>query len=1158
MINKEIYANEPKPNRILNQGIAEVSEEYNEDALAVLRYEMETFICEGQYKKGLELVLDNFLRNLASNAPVQKGAWISGFYGSGKSHLVKMLRILWTDYIFPDGASARGIASLPDEIRDLLKELTASARRNGAGTFAAAGKMGSGGGDSVRLIVLGILFKAAGFSEQYAQARFMLWLRREGKLEAFKERIASSGKDLKSELSNLYVSPLIGKILIDLFPDQFSNIEAVQDRLVAQFTQPKDISDDELVTTIKELLNVDGKMPLTLVVLDEIQQYIGKDPKRTYQVNLVAETLCHHFKSRLMLVGTGQSALADTPDLQPLMARFPLHIPLTENDVDQVIRRNILAKKNTAEPVLKDYLSNRAGEISRHLQGTLLAHSSDDDKDLVSDYPLLPTRRRFWEHVLRSVDPTGATAQLRNQLRIVDEAVLATAQLSIGNIVAGDFIFDQIAPNLVASQALSRESFNRITTLSASTSEEERLLARILKLVFLVNKLPNDPSVDTKLRATADNIVDLLVENLDGDTEKLRQTIPSLLARLEASHDLMSLKGSAGIEYRLQTRESAEWYDEYKAHEARFKGNSNIVSIKRDERIKKWFEEHKSSFIVRQGRSNTIRAFDFIYGSRPNGDVSKRLTLWVRDGFTIAEATALAEARALNTAWPVVVVYLPDDFSNELFNALVVMEASKATLQSRGVPKEGSPGDEARKSIESRLSAAELEVQSYIEETLQRSKVWLAGGSEVTNGIGLEAQVCSALETAANRLYSKFSDSDKPEWAEVVRKAQHGDREALRAIGYVGDPSHEPVCRKVLDEIGAGKKGADIRDTFLEAPYGWTQDTIDGALYVLLANEMITAFDASNKSVSYSASTLSRQKIGQTNFYREDEPLTMTDRLALRGLYQEAGIACRPGEEVSTAATLIEILKQAAQAAGGEPPLPPRPELPLLQEIEGLMGNKKLKRLLEKKSELIADYKKWIERAALIKKRQGAWETLEKLIAKLNGIMEVQSVIEEYESIIQQRRLLAEPDPVESLIRKAAEILRHELNEKAQSYRDTYFHLAEELKSNPLWEKLSSEEWSAIFLSAKIEAPAPIDVSGPYEILKALESRSLEAWDAHIAALPSRFEQAMNAAIKKLEPKIIPIRLPSRVIKTKSEAEAWLAETRRLIEEGLERGPVSV
>ena len=85
-------------------------------------------------------------------------AWVSGFFGSGKSHLAKMLRFLWTDYIFPDdGASARGLARLPNDVRDLLKEISTLGKR-AHGLHAAAGTLGAGAGDSVRLALLGLVF----------------------------------------------------------------------------------------------------------------------------------------------------------------------------------------------------------------------------------------------------------------------------------------------------------------------------------------------------------------------------------------------------------------------------------------------------------------------------------------------------------------------------------------------------------------------------------------------------------------------------------------------------------------------------------------------------------------------------------------------------------------------------------------------------------------------------------------------------------------------------------------------------------------------------------------------------------------------------------------------------------------------------------------
>jgi hypothetical protein len=97
----------------------------------------------------VETILDKFLLNLGSKNE-QPGVWISGFYGSGKSHLAKMLRTLWTNYEFTGGAVARSIARLPSGVIDHLKELTTQGNRHG-GLHAAAGKLGAGAGDKVRL-----------------------------------------------------------------------------------------------------------------------------------------------------------------------------------------------------------------------------------------------------------------------------------------------------------------------------------------------------------------------------------------------------------------------------------------------------------------------------------------------------------------------------------------------------------------------------------------------------------------------------------------------------------------------------------------------------------------------------------------------------------------------------------------------------------------------------------------------------------------------------------------------------------------------------------------------------------------------------------------------------------------------------------------------
>ncbi|MCX7012670.1 MAG: hypothetical protein NTW86_08940 [Candidatus Sumerlaeota bacterium] len=191
MKNREIFEKDPLEREILNNGVAVVKDTESADELRTLRYEIETFVCDGQYACGLGRILHSFLSSLGR--PEQPAVWISGFYGSGKSHLPKMLRVLWIDYKFPgDGATARGLAQLPDEIKDLLRELTAQGRVAG-GLHAASGTLKAQAGENVRLSLLPIVFRSCGLPEQHPHARFVIGCGRHAMAQPDATRLSSTG-----------------------------------------------------------------------------------------------------------------------------------------------------------------------------------------------------------------------------------------------------------------------------------------------------------------------------------------------------------------------------------------------------------------------------------------------------------------------------------------------------------------------------------------------------------------------------------------------------------------------------------------------------------------------------------------------------------------------------------------------------------------------------------------------------------------------------------------------------------------------------------------------------------------------------------------------------------------------------------------------------
>ena len=84
MINRELYFRDPTTIELLNNGISKVSEiGHDERQIKILRFELETFVCDGEYARGLERILKAYLDGLGREE--QKAVWVSGFFGSGKS-----------------------------------------------------------------------------------------------------------------------------------------------------------------------------------------------------------------------------------------------------------------------------------------------------------------------------------------------------------------------------------------------------------------------------------------------------------------------------------------------------------------------------------------------------------------------------------------------------------------------------------------------------------------------------------------------------------------------------------------------------------------------------------------------------------------------------------------------------------------------------------------------------------------------------------------------------------------------------------------------------------------------------------------------------------------------------------------------------------------
>lgn len=1146
MKNREIFQRDPVVSKLRNDGVAAVTETYTEKEVETLRYELEHFVCEGQYRDGLVRILESYLGGVDST--VQPAAWVSGFYGSGKSHLLKMIRHLWADTAFKDGASARGLAHLPTEVKDLLKELSTLGKRCG-GFHAASGTLPSGGGASVRLTILEIIFRSKGLPEKLPQALLCLWLKKNGIFDKVKQSVEIAGKDFFKELQDLYVSPILSKAILSADAAFAPDEKQARATLRAQFPLVDDITTAEFIRLIREVLTVDGQIPATVIALDEVQLYIGDSAQRSTDVQEVAEAICKQLDSRVMLIGAGQTALAGSmPLLQRLKGRYTIPVELSDVDVETVTRRVVLAKRADKRKAVQDCLTLHAGEIDRQLAGTAIASRTEDRDIIVEDYPLLPVRRRFWEHALRAVDAPGTTAQLRTQLRIVHDSVKDIAEKPLGTVVPADFIFEQLQPDLLRTGVLLREIDENIRKLDDGT-KDGKLARRLCGLIFLIRKLPREQGVDIGVRATPEMLSDLLVSDLGNDGSSCRKEVPRILDKLSKEGKIIKLEDG----YSLQTREGSEWDREFRNRQSKLINDGTAVAAKRSTLLSTAFDKSISGIKLLHGKSKEPRKLVLHFGDDAPAAKGHEVPVWVRDGWGESETSVTNDARAAGSDSPILYVFIPKVSADDLRKAIVDYEAARATIDFKGTPSTDE-GREARDAMSARMSEAAARRDEIIRQVIDVSKVFQGGGTEVFQ-ITMIDKIRSAADASLDRLFPKFRDADNDKWDSVINRAKNGDEAALQAVGWNDKPDKHPVCSTIISFVGSGKKGKEIRSHFDDSPYGWSRDAVGACLIALHATGHLRAVHNGNPLTT---GQLDQAKIPVTEFRAESITLDVSQRIKLRKLYQSAGVNCKPGEESSNAGQFLAKLKELAAHAGGEPPMPPSPSTAHIDNLRGLAGNEQLSEILKNHDELVKQIKGWQTAGDMTLKRRPAWETLQKLLRHAAGQQGAADLQQQADAVRDDRRLLDASDPVPSIYKGITSILRSAINKIFDDFSATYKREMAILEANDNWKKLKTSQQTTILTGEGIDKLPTLDVSDDSALLRSLEEVSLPSWKTKTNALPQQFINAAMAAARLLEPKTQHVHLTSSTLKNSEDVKTWVSKTEKELLAKIASGPVVI
>ena len=1147
---REVLSRDPLTTKIPNDGVTKVIQPQSMQEWEVLRYELESFVCEGEYRQGLDRILSAFLTNVSQ--PQQQAVWVSGFYGSGKSHLVRVLEYLWRDVEFPDGVRARSLVTLPSDISASFVELSRMGRQEG-GLWSAAGTIGAGAG-VVRLALLGVLFRSAKLPEQYPAARLVLWLKQNGWYDDVNAAVESQGRTLPYELRNMYVSPPLAESLLEAIPGLASSPSDVRTLLREQFPRVEDITDSELHDTIADVLALQAttpdKVPLTLLVFDELQQFIGNDPQRTLHVQNVVESCATRFGSHILFVGTGQSALQANTELSKLQGRFSIRVALSDVDVEKVVREVVLRKIPDKATSVKRMLDSFSGEIDRHLAGTKIGPQPNDVQERVADYPILPVRRRLWERMLRSVDSAGTAGQLRTQLRIVHEAAREVAQKDLGAVAPADTIYWQVKSEMQESAILPRDVATVIQELNDDT-EDGRLRSRLCALIFMIGKLERDagPFV-TGVRATSDALADLVVDDLTIGSAPLRQKVPIVLKSLLDSGTLILVDG----EYRLQTPESIEWETDYRSRRSRVLEDNVRMASERETTIRETLSRTLKGLTFQQGATRTPRKYEMYLGpERPSTDGSS-VPMWVQDEWSASEGSVREEARQAGTDSPTVFVFLPRLEADELRQTIGRLRAAEETVSTRAFPQT-SAGMEARGAMQSRIALEGNRLGDLANNIIKNARVYQGGGNEIIAESFAEA-VRQAVDASLTRLFPRFSEADKPGWNNVVTRASQGAADPLSALGYANDVEKHPVCQEVRSFVGgAGKKGSDVRRYFTGSPFGWSRDAMDGALLALLAGGFLRA---TRNGQTVTANGMTQQQVGVTEFFTEGVIVSAVQRIEVRKLASEMGLVVKSGEEVEAVTMILERLRSEAQGAGGEAPLPKPPDVTIVSQLRDMAGNSQIVEVAKRADTLIALYRSWSAAGEAALERLPVWERLQRFVHHAQSLPIAKELNPQMNAIRSSRILLTDPNPVPPLLNGVMTALRGEVSEAHGRLRKERNRKVAELEGSDIWNKLRAENSASILESNGLGPIPDLDIGTDQTLIDCLEDTSLQDWENRLLALETRVDRAKEEAAKLLEPTGVVVKPMPATLTSRDDVETYISELRERLLEQVDEYPVII
>ena len=488
------------------------------------------------------------------------GVWVSGFFGSGKSHFIKVLSyLLQNQEVSSDGQTKRAIEFFEPKIQDqmFLGDIKrAVASDTDVILFNIDTKAShKTGRDAILQVFLKVLNEMQGYSPDHPHIAHMeRYLDEKGKLDTFKDAFQAAAEMKWVEERDAY--EFHRDEVIQAFSQATGQSEESSAKWIDNAEVNFPLTIENFCKWVKEYLDSKSQNHRLIFLVDEVGQFIGTDTHLMLNLQTITEELGVICNGRAWVVVTSQEDIdavlgeikpPKSNDFSKITGRFRTRLSLSSANVDEVIQSRLLAKPSDVTIELEALFAQKGDIIKSQLTFTnvgMTLRPYRDAADFATNYPFVPYQFQLMQKVFEAIRKAGATGL---HLSRGERSILDAFQ-SAGKAVALEEV-GVLVP--LYRFYLSIESFLdtavKRTIDQAKDRNVEEFDIEVLKVLFLIRYVE-------EIRGNVDNLVTLCVDQIDVDRLALRRRIEASLGRLEKE----TLISRSGDNYFFLTNEERD------------------------------------------------------------------------------------------------------------------------------------------------------------------------------------------------------------------------------------------------------------------------------------------------------------------------------------------------------------------------------------------------------------------------------------------------------------------------------------------------------------------------------------------------------------------------------------------------------------------------